>query len=138
MNQPLLGGCEDARERLWIEQDGDFYWVVDQTGGSWERITGTWTLELAGTLSHRLRISGTIAKFVDGQRYPVLSPWTGTVHLTAMTDLPAFAFMEEAKHWRHLCLYETDDINRMWDETRGSSALALTGSMEGVFLPSGS
>jgi hypothetical protein len=67
-----------------------------------------------------------------------VSPWTGTVHLTAMTDLPAIAFREEAKHWTHLCLNETVDINKVWGEARGERGLALTGSLEGVFLPSGS
>jgi hypothetical protein len=138
MDQPLLGGCEDARERLWIEPNGDLHWVVEHRSGFWERVTGTWTREPGGVLSHRLLISGTRASLVEGQRYPAVSPWTGTVHLTAMTDLPAIAFREEAKHWTHLCLNETVDINKVWGEARGQRGLALTGSLEGVFLPSGS
>jgi hypothetical protein len=71
MDQPLLGGCEDARERLWIEPNGDLHWVVEHRSGFWERVTGTWTREV-------------------------------------------------------------------WGEARGQRGLALTGSLEGVFLPSGS
>ena len=138
MDQPLTGGCEGARERLWIEPDGDFHWVVEHRAGFWERVTGTWSTKTGDALSHRLVITGTKAVFLEGQRYPEVAPWTGTVHLTAMTDLPAIAFREEAKHWRHLCLDQSVDMNRVWGEARDAGALALTGSLEGVFLPVGS
>lgn len=129
------GGCAGLEERFWIDRGGTLTWISEHHGGSWERVTGTWSLEDPTLLSHTLLVDGIRTSYQTGAPHPLAERWSGTVHLTPLAAVPSVAFHEEARTWNHPCHDDTSQVAAGWAQDRHEHALTLTGDLQGIFEP---